>query len=787
MNTNKFYTALLCGASALQLGYSLPAIAQEGTDGADNEIADIIVTANRREETMQKVPTAITAFTGETLRREGVTSNQDLAGKVPSLIVGQAAGQRDTQTFTIRGQGSTFGGGPGVAVYFAEVPLPQRSDTVGQIGTGTLFYDLENVQVLKGPQGTLFGRNTTGGAVLVEPAKPKNQFDGYVQGQLGNYHDREFEAMVNVPVVEDKLLLRVAGRYAKRDGYTQEINTNRDLDNRDYWTLRAGLTWRPTETIENYLLVTNVKVDQNGTGTVFAGFNSAINPATGNFQGSNARFYGIPLLTQVLAEQQARGPRKTELTIVPLEEQRLFMVTDVLKIDLSDNLTLRNIASYARYKTRASFDQDGSRLDMDGTGPGDANSTDARQWTEEFQLQGKFLDDRLNFVTGVYHEDAKPVGSEIRQGSAQGSFLTFASGDHRKSTGVYAQAALEMGALTSALEGFRLTGGYRYSWDKKESFSALYSSTACVLADTTPFPDCRIDATYKSSAPNWLLSLDYQVTPDTMVYAKVSRGYKSGGYNFNGVNPQARTFGPEFATAYEGGVKSQFHLGAVPVRLNLDYYYTSYKDIQRSGATVISLPSGNSSGGSAIVNAGKAHIQGIEADVTVNPFPNLSIRGAYSYTKANYDKFQFSYFSGGQVLVDDRSAVPFSFTPKNQYSISARYDIKLDDMQTIAPSLTFSHIDRYYTQITRAEQEPFGYLPESNLLNLRVEWNNVGRRPVDLAFFMTNVANKTFPIQLQANYGKNGANYGSGFLRYIYSEPRMWGFQLRYRFGASGQ
>ena len=102
MNTKKFYAALLCGASALQLSYSLPAIAQESEAQAGNEIADIIVTANRREETMQKVPTAITAFTGETLRREGVTSNQDLAGKVPSLIVGQASGQRDTQTFTIR-------------------------------------------------------------------------------------------------------------------------------------------------------------------------------------------------------------------------------------------------------------------------------------------------------------------------------------------------------------------------------------------------------------------------------------------------------------------------------------------------------------------------------------------------------------------------------------------------------------------------------------------------------------------------------------------------------------
>ncbi len=199
------------------------------------------------------------------------------------------------------------------------------------------------------------------------------------------------------------------------------------------------------------------------------------------------------------------------------------------------------------------------------------------------------------------------------------------------------------------------------------------------------------------------------------------------------------------------------------------------------------MPNGQISGGSAIVNAGAAHIQGIEVEATINPFPNFSISGGYSYTDAKYDKFQFTYLSGGQVLIDDKTAVPFSFSPKNQFSVSARYDLKLDDIQTLSPSISFSHVDRYYTQITFPSQEPFGYLPQSNLLNLRVEWANVGRRPIDMSFFMTNVANKTFPIQLQANYGKNGASYGGGFARYVYSEPRMYGIQLRYRFGASAR
>jgi len=786
-----FVSTVLLGAASLPALLSAQlAMAQDNAAPADsgaaqqNVLQDIIVTANRREEASQRVPTAITAFTAESLRQANIASNQDLAGKVPSLVVGQASGQRDTQTFNIRGQGSTYGGGPGVAAYFSEVPLPQREDTVGQLGTGTLFYDLQNVQVLKGPQGTLFGRNTTGGAVLFEPAMPKNAFDGYVQFQVGNYGDHEVEGAINVPIVPDRLMLRVAGRFADRDGYTREVRTGRDLDDRHYWSGRIGLTWKPTDTIENYLMITNVKLDQNGTGSVFVGFNSARNPTspTNAFQGSAARTFGIPLLTQVLAEQQARGPRATELNIVPLEEQRLFMVTDKLTIALSDELTLRNIASYARYKTRAVFDQDGSRLAISDTGPLDANSTDAHQWTEELQLQGKLLDDHLNFAVGGYYENSKPDGPQLRGGSNNNAFSVISQGENRTSKGLYSQASLDFGAVTPALEGLRLTGGYRYTWDRKDARAGFRTATGCVIAAASP-PDCELSANLRSKAPTWLLSLDYQVMRDVMVYAKASRGYKSGGYNYNGTNPERLLFQPEYVTTYEGGIKSQFRLGDMPVRLNADYYYTKYKDIQKSGTTAVTLPSGAISAGSATVNAGSAHIQGIEVEGTISPVRNFTISASYAYTKAKYDDFKFAYVSGGVILIDDKTDLPFSFTPKNQYSVTAAYKIQLDDWQSITPSLVFSHVDRYYTQITRPEQEPFGYLPESNLLNLRLDWQNVAGRPVDFAFFMTNVANKTFPVQLQANYGKNGAAYGGGIARYIYSEPRMWGFQLRYRFG----
>jgi len=798
-NTNRTVRALLTISGSLVLVHGVTAYASSAdepppanTSGADSDklIRDIIVTANRRSEALQSVPVAITAFTGDSLRREGITSNQDLAGKVPSLIVGQASGQRDTQTFTIRGQGSTYGGGPGVAVYLAEVPLPQREDTVGQIGTGTMFFDLTNVQVLKGPQGTLFGRNTTGGAVLVEPVKPKGIFDGYVQVQTGNYNDREFEAMLNVPLVTDKLALRVAGRFAQRDGYTIDVKTLRDLDNRNYWTGRASLLWTPNSAIENNIVVSALQVNQSGTGSVFAGFNSAINPTspTAAYQGSAARTYGLPLLTAVLAAQQSRGPRAVDLNVTPLDEQRLFMASDSLTVDLTANLKLRNIASYARYRARAEFDQDGSPLNISDTGPESANSTDARQWTEEFQLQGKALADAFKYAVGYYHEDANTLGPQVRAGSNNGAYTNITQAEHRWTNGVYGQGTLDFAALTRALASVELTGGYRYTWDHKEAQSSFKTATICVLPTVaTAWPACLVQRTLDSKAPSWTLGLDYKVRHGALLYAKVSHGYKSGGFNYNGTNPQVLLFLPEYLTTYEAGVKSDFRLARMPVRLNGAYYYSKYTDIQKVGSSIVNLPGGGFSAGSATVNAGRAHIQGLELESTISPVKNLFISGSYAYTAAKYDDFKFSYLSGSTLLIDDKTAVPFSFTPKNQYSVSGSYKIEMHGNQSITPSFTFSHVDRYYTQITDPAQEPFGYLPASNLLNLRVSWDNLANLPMDLAFFMTNVTNKTFPIQVQANYGKNGASYGAGFARYIYSEPRMFGAQLRYRFGAGAQ
>jgi iron complex outermembrane recepter protein len=185
-------------------------------------VSEVIVTAQRREERLQDVPIAITAFTAERLQQQNINQSQDLQATVPSLVVGaNGQGSRDSQTFTLRGQGATFQASPGVVVYMSEVPLPAPITLSQQGGPGN-YVDLENLQVLAGPQGTLFGRNTTGGAILLVPRKPQNEFGGYIQAGLGNYDAQELEAVLNVPIIEGKLLMRVVGAYRDREGYTHD-------------------------------------------------------------------------------------------------------------------------------------------------------------------------------------------------------------------------------------------------------------------------------------------------------------------------------------------------------------------------------------------------------------------------------------------------------------------------------------------------------------------------------------------------------------------------------------
>ncbi len=759
---------LLGGAVSIFL--SGPAMAQgvgptEGAEAAPRAtgIEEIVVTARRREESSQTVPVALTAFNNEKLSELRIATAQDLQGKVPSLVVGNG-GQtsRNVETVTIRGQGATFQSSPGVVSYFAEVPLPQSNFTGAQGGGAGMFYDLGSLQVLKGPQGTLFGRNTTGGAVLYEPKRPTDRLEGYVQAEVGNYNARGLEGAINLPVIEDKLLMRVAGSYARREGFTRDINTGLDYDNRDRWSGRIGITFKPADGIENYLMAYYLESDTNGTSSIPI----AYRPGSGIY-----RTYGndAALFDRLIDEQKARGPRKVALSADGVDLTRTWGITDIFSAQLSDNLTLRNIFSYARLQNVFSDDSDGSILPYrDTIAPEGTWSTDLDNLTEELQLQGSALDKKLDFTIGGYYESSSPKGPQLRYSRSAQQLPPSAptisrDGENRKAYALYAQSSLDFGAFLPELDSLRLTAGYRYSWDRKDAFS--------------DFPSGLIMKEYKlrSSAPNWTVGLDYRINPRFMTYAKISRGYKSGGANRTGVNPTRTTFRPEYVTSYETGVKADWKIGGMPIRTNLDYYYSDYTDIQRSGSDRF-----NGLAGSATVNAGKARIQGFEAEITLQPMPGLELSSAYSYMDAKYQKFELPVIdaSGAIIGSTDLSDIPFQFAPKHILNLGARYATELGgQIGSIVASANYSYTSQQYTSPTAPpSQEPYAFIPSYGLLNLSLSWKNFLGSSMDATLYATNVTNRLYVVSARASYG-------SGYATAVYGEPRMYGLQLRYRFG----
>lgn len=239
------------------------------TDDAANAVDDIIVTARRRAENMQSVPVAITAIGADTLREKAITTPYDLSNSTPGITATAGSSSRNDVQYFIRGQGATYGSTPSVVTYFADVPQ-QAASTVG--GSNITFYDLESVQVLKGPQGTLFGRSTTAGAVLLTPKKPTGEFDGFFEVSLGNYSLRQFTGAITIPIVGDSLAVRIAGDYSYREGFARSLTTGRDLDDRDRSSYRITLLARPVDWLTNTTIFSDINVKENGTASILGNY-----------------------------------------------------------------------------------------------------------------------------------------------------------------------------------------------------------------------------------------------------------------------------------------------------------------------------------------------------------------------------------------------------------------------------------------------------------------------------------------------------------------------------------
>ena len=798
--------------------------ADAATPGQANEIQDIVVTARRTEERQQTVPLSLTAFTQNTIREKGINTATDLQNFTPSLtVLGDV--NRNQETYAIRGLGGNggagTGSGPGVVGYFAEVPTSAS-------GPGN-FYDLASLQVLKGPQGTLFGRNTTGGAVLLEPAKPKmNVVEGSVQGTIGNLRRKSGQAALNIPLVDDVLAVRVAGQFDTREGYVKDAITGRDYLNRNNFSLRLGVQFNPTATISNYTAVNYIDVDEHGGGSILL----AVRP-------------GSPyaaLLQPYLAQQQARGVRITSLGTPTFEKSKSLLILNNTQWRPTDTLTIKNIVSYARTRSTAATDRDSTVLpiaDLLGAFPGGYNNN-LRTVTEE--LQARYDNGKFSLQGGGFYLDQKSpqpltflTRNPLQAGGILGGGPIILPGFVQnllglngpllpalnvqpdasvrgRSKAVYAQAQYKIVPSLTATAGFRWTwdtyGGDITAYQDGASFQVFNQLAA--LGIVTPaqaaqviglnanlctydafqaiakggfptryFPNCtKPTFSGQSNGPTWQLGLDWKADPSTLLYAVSRRGYKSGANNpivtlFLGDAYPLAAVKPEKVTDAEIGIKRDWNFNGVKVRTNVAAFYTWFNNIQVIQRAAIA-------GADILANAQKARVVGVEFEGLIQPSKWLTLGGTYSFNDAKYTDYTTipipAIPSALTAAQPSRNLVntPFAFVAKHKFSLDGRIGLPIPaDAGDIGLRATYSWQSR---QRVATDPQPFDTIAPYGLLNLRLEWNQVRGAPLDLAAYGTNVLGKEYRIT--ANTGYNN----SGFSNSIFGEPAQYGLEVRYRF-----
>jgi iron complex outermembrane receptor protein len=824
-------STIALAATVLGGATAMPAYAQ---DAATADDGTIVVTARRIQENIQDVPISISVFNQEQLDNRNIANSADLAAYTPSLAVNGRYGP-DKASFAIRGFSQDLNTLPTVGVYFADVVAPRLSSNITSgngAGVGSMF-DLENVQVLKGPQGTLFGRNTTGGAILLVPRKPTGQLEGYIEGTIGNYDARRVQAVLNVPLADTFKVRLGVDRY-KRDGYLNNRSGigPKDFNDIDYIAARLSILAELTPNLENYTIATYSKSDTNGMVTRMAYCNRGTVPGS---PGSTAVVRSAVCAQVDREAAEGYGYYDVDNSHPdPFVDGRQWQVINTTTWLASDTLTIKNIISYGESKEGYAFNLSGDNIAFPfvHVQPGPA-TVQGEQWTftEELQFQGHTADDRLTWQAGGYMERSRPVRGKDGQEQITSIFsnctdvyafqctpLAFAlpTGPlvignigiarnvyYYRNYGLYAQATYK---LTDQLS---ITGGIRNTWDwqKEDADNVRITPSptgpvayACSRAVTPPGagPDllyngaCTRSFVEKSSKPTWLVGLDFKPNEDMLLYAKYARGYRGGG--INEANFGAETWSPEYVDAYEIGYKMTLR-GPVKGNFAIAGFWNEFRD-QQTSVFIPQCVAGDPgcanpapTGINGIQNVGKSRLRGIELDGSLTFFDSLRFDFGYAYLDAKVTGGSVPFCDSSRFRCDEASFLTagtrLPFAPKNRFTVTGTYTLPLDEsIGRLSVGATFTHTDKQFSGHGSDAAFAMGAIPfnaslspATDLLNLNLNWRDVGGSPFDLALFATNVTKEKYYVA-----SSNGlATLGGDAL--VLGEPRMYGVRLKYHFG----
>jgi iron complex outermembrane receptor protein len=765
-------TTALCSLPAVAMAQTAPAPTQEQVQPTSS-IDDIVVTARRREERLQDVPLAVTAVSPELLERQNITTVTGLRTTAPSLVIVPGAGaNKSTPTFAIRGQSQqelTILADPSVSLYIGDIVAPRS-----QGSNGSLF-DLASVQVLKGPQGTLFGRNSTGGIVQLTPNLPTQDFGGSFAVTYGNFGTLNTEAVLNMPL-SDSLAARVAIVNNSDDGYLYDVHLGRNVNYTDNQAIRASLRWTPSDTLSNTLVLDAFHSNEGGAGS----FIRAINP-NGVFNSAPARAArNYPTLESMLADQQARGNRQTASGTPSFSKVDTLTIANTTQWELNDSVSFKNIFGYRKVDSHSYEDTDGLPIPLLEI----ERIFEQEQFTNEFQVFGET--GNLNWIAGAYYfnetgsDQGASVTGAVDFGNVQPTSVfaypswanTFVTADNT-SYAIFAQGTYKF----DAVPGLSLTAGIRQNWDERTAVVRNQTGTACRFSvdddgnPATPeviptLANCALPLSVDYSEPTWNVSLDYQFGQNKLIYVAHRHGYRTGGFGARATTEAGlrRTFEPEIVDDIEVGVKAdwRFDNGAF-LRTNLAVYNSDYSDIQRllQDNTVIPVTT-------VTTNAESATIRGAEFEFLFRPVASFELSGFWSYTDAKFEKF-----------IDpngvDLSNTGFSRAPKNVYSVTARYtaDIPQEIGSELSFGVSYFHTDDFVdNDSAQPTQITYGY----ELVNLNMDWRNVYGTDVTLGAYVNNVFDEEY------DFGMLDVFSSLGFSSRTPGDPRTYGVRLKYEF-----
>jgi iron complex outermembrane recepter protein len=795
---NTLRSALAVTTACIAL-MATPAFAQDAAaaDEEDTANAEIVVTAQFRDQKLQDVPIAITAVDAAMMESRSQTSLADVVKQAPSVVLLPAtAAFGPSISASIRGLGQgDFNPAlePGVGLYIDDVYYPRLT------GANFDLLDVERVEVLRGPQGTLTGRNSEGGAIKFISRKPTGDGGGYVSATYGSRNRVNVRASADFKIAED-LFARVSGAFSDQGGYVKRLDfgcakptggiprgtqtdascVRGDLGDVGYSAVRGILRYAPGDVFDLTISGDYVR-DQRNQGAevlLYAGNASPAVQLPGNTTPYDSRFICGPFCNYAVYGQPAdpfRGPVAAGFPQVATSGSEKVKyegwgVSANLKVNLSDTININSITAYREWDTSFSVDSDLSPLSV-GFG---LNALDHFFVSQELRLNAE-LSDNIQLTVGGFYSDERTTYFTYQDIRYAPIPLQFIGNDpvNTDSKAVYGTV------IVKPTEAMTITLGGRYTDEHKDyTFFRLGPDFVTPNAFLGALNGVRAD--YDGSRFDYRASVDYRFSPAVLGYATVSTGFKGGGVGPRPFNPaQARSFNPEKVRTYEVGLKTD--LFDRRLRLNLASFYNEFTDAQ---LTLLSCPQFGGPGPCALPqNAGDATMKGFEAEILATPVDGLTIDGSLSF-------LDFKFKCVNPAVVGQASGACSSAPgvvgllqdPSDgfRWAFGMQYEADLGGSGSLTPRIDFSHqyalTGNALTPAANSPSARFGAVPGYTLANARLTWRNEDK-DLDVSLEVTNLFDKYYFIN---KFDLTGA--GAGAISGQPGRPREWAVSVKKKF-----